>query len=155
MDIERLKVDREYWDEVAPEWARYYLRSGAFLSDDMGISHAIPRPEPRQVEWGGEGWPPVDCKLEYNTAFGNWVPAKCIAIGHDRHEKHAVIQTTNRLYLEDKADKMRPIRTKEQREREELKEIISGERDNCFPHQPSSKRLADAIIASGWRKAND
>ena len=81
IDIERLKHDREYWDEVAPEGATHYAeRDGMlvagwykpknnseyyfmrcmhdrwFLGSEFDNRHTIPRPA---KQWSGDGLPPV------------------------------------------------------------------------------------------------
>lgn len=95
IDIKRLAVDREYWDECgAPEDAEFYAPAESNLvpafyriDKESGVkychlgrgdrwdesaagrdlSRAIPRPpkKAQEAEWNGEGLPPVGCECEY------------------------------------------------------------------------------------------
>lgn len=168
IDIERLKTDTAYWDECgAPEDATHY-ESGeqdpecwAKIVGDR-IMHWSPVeewhvwnpkgmdgkfiPRPAAPEWYGKGLPPAGCDCEYDPSVNSWTPAKCIAIGHDRHEPHAVIQTTNRLHLVDDVARLRPLRTKEQRERDELVRAATKviESDSVLTERDAAEALYDA-----------
>lgn len=104
--------------------------------------------KPQAPEWV-DGLPPKGADLEYDTSFGNWCPAKCIARGHDHDDAVAVIQTTNRMFIVSDTDKVRLRRTKEQRERDELAvtmwSCIGGGKARAY-------EIADEVIAAGWRK---
>jgi hypothetical protein len=93
IDIERLKHDREYWDEVAPEGAEYYSAESNswheawykkvgmnWLCFTVNIhqewiaanvmpklSNLIPRPAPA---WDGNGLPPVGVECEFRKKGG-------------------------------------------------------------------------------------
>lgn len=160
IDIERLKVDREYWDSVAPEGATAYDDQyvAPWRKSDEGcefyFSEAlknwvstirkdcarIPRPEPRQVEWDGEGLPPVGCECEVYPYF-----EKCRicceydggVIVHNLHDDG---------FFHAKNDGKYRFRTKEQRERDELAGLIH--RSHIHPVTPChAGKIADAILA--------
>lgn len=162
--------DSAWWDRVAPEGAEFFTRAlgghvAAFWKKDVqwmmategtdwdfkfGISipdeqRLIPRPtKPAAPEWDGEGKRPP-------------VGMRCAALSGKRWRNGRVIwhregNDIDAVLLDDDgfstfwADKFRPIRTPEQRDRDDLAGMIEA------LNQASSGNLADAIIAAGWRK---
>src|SRR5690554_4229931 len=101
IDLNRLAVDREYWDECgAPDGATHYgphaqrfikeckscymaflpeYRSGEWVAIESPMSHQyIPRPT--NQEWDGEGLPPVGVECEVRAQDGEpWYVVEIIA----------------------------------------------------------------------------
>jgi len=85
--------------------------------NEWGTSRYTPRPvEPTAIEWDGTGFPPVGMTCEVSDVDLGWIRATVIA--HDEDEGVAVCKTD---YGYDGYEKLRPIRTQAQIEREELK----------------------------------
>jgi hypothetical protein len=178
IDVERLKVDAKYWDEVAPDiWATDFCIDDKFFFSPIGYwslatrqwrsfnnpatyelvksqsFRTIPRPAKQSQEWEN-GLPPVGCECQAR-AFedGKWEAVKVLAYPKDECQTYIVVQSLDgqdwwwRVIGE--GFEARPLRTKEQREREELQEIIGralmGEvQDSALP------AAADAVLA--WLK---
>ena len=177
IDIERLKVDPAYWDEVGaprdathfetgegePEcWAkivgeRFYHWSPIqewHVWNPKNTEPFIPRPtKPEPQEWDGEGEIPIPCRCEvrHPTDTDKWFECDVVA------RRFGYIwwrPDTNDIGREVHTSMFRPRRTKEQREREELTNLIRNTPTDItfgqFDHAPGT--LADAIIAPGWKK---
>lgn len=100
IDIQRLKVDADYWDECgAPEDATHYSvcedlvspwhkvigsTVSYFVEDSkkwlsycgpsapqLAMKNAISRPTKKSQEWDGERRPPVGCECEYRAKGGS------------------------------------------------------------------------------------
>jgi len=138
IDLERLKTDRYYWDEVAPEGAEYYGQkepgwlecwyrmSGSdweyLLADGRnsewkkasvtrGKENLISRPAPA---WNGEGLPPVGVECEAWYAKGDWVVGKVIA--HDEIDGTPVaVFKDGERYTAFTACCLRPLKTEKER----------------------------------------
>ena len=140
--IERLKVDRKYWNEVAPEGAThyqpqqqmFYKRNGKdswrVYSNRWWKSPAtsdsalwVKRPE----QWI-DGLPPVGVECEYLTApregQGNFAPVWENCVVKYASENGAFLLDKNRdeIFMDstDYDIRFRPIRTPEQRERQSV-----------------------------------
>lgn len=79
-------------------------------------------------EWNGEGYPPVGCECELlrdRLSHPEWVPVKITGRG----ERVTVFRRLSRAGIEEiteaNPDEFRPLRTKEQLERDELAEVIA------------------------------
>jgi len=105
IDIERLKVDPDYWDEVAPLGStHHWWPSGEWYQDcgDYALAwifgkeewvqaivplrivrpQAIPRPtKPEPKEWDGEGLPPVGSICEAYM-MGKTIADKVLVMGY-------------------------------------------------------------------------
>ena len=114
IDVERLKTDAAYWDEVAP-YAHYAEPvgnanlAGVIFYDSTPIkSGMIKRPEPTQ--WTGEGLPPVgtDCEgyVKDHVLRWGWHPVRVIM---DHRTECAVYAPS--LGLIRWCDQFRPTRT--------------------------------------------
>ena len=167
IDIERLKVDAGYWDEVAPEGATHYdpedmgapwmmeLESNwmfywesktewvGYLQKAMLariVARLVIRPD-AQEEWTGTGRPPVGTECEAEDAEHGWILA--IVIAHDDAEGVAVCKT---FYGYDGYSNFRPIRTQAQTDRTQLLTALNqlrGETDMGI--------VADVILSIGFR----
>jgi hypothetical protein len=112
IDIERLKTDRDYWDEVAPEGAEYctvahrgqykWYKSAeplffwkecdsywheTVLTDigDLDYKDLIKRPKPTQWRGQQDGLPPVGTECEVNRLHsGGW--KRCTVKLYDDHD---------------------------------------------------------------------
>lgn len=173
--------DPKWWDENAPEWARSFglagiprnpvffnLKQYKYLEGnrrevDFGETHTYSlgdieyvasRPTKQSQEWNGEGLPPVgstqrDCELV--GIHGDVEQFEVVA-----HRNGAAIVY---VPLDDNGGDafpaipcdFRPLRTKEQRERDELAVTIWSA-IGCV--KSDSYKVADAIIAAGWHKAD-
>lgn len=136
--------DPKWWDENAPEgathvclcsggswqWMKINL-SGAFNyywherfsqwvpKESSAGSQNVERPTtPPAPEWDGEGLPPVGVECEC-MRHGLWVKCEVRAHGEDHACPVAFVQTEFECLVHDER-MFRPIRTKEQREREEI-----------------------------------
>jgi hypothetical protein len=149
IDVDRLAVDAEYWNEVAPDGATHFMYSEKFVKWVDGVEWAfhasssrkwkqsfcgwslqqyfdcgdyiMPKPtKPAAQEWDGEGLPPVGCECEVKGAVENW--CKCKIVAH--HKSRAVFFCDHWAHESDydalPASNFRPIRSQEQREREEI-----------------------------------
>jgi hypothetical protein len=147
IDLERLAVDADYWDEVAPEGATHFMYSEKFVKwvDGVELSfyvsserkwkksfcswslqqyidcgdYMIAKPTKSAAqEWDGEGLPPVGVKVNCLTSSG-WSADATIV--------HVTITGTVIAEMDDGsvyhsvcAEKFRPIRSQAERERKEL-----------------------------------
>ena len=162
VDIERLKVDADYWDEVAPmTGAKYYCpRHRYFLVSHCGCFGSIPRPT--SPEWV-DGLPPVGCECEmkhggtanyvdvliigyYDTPWGDngkAVVVKCPSLFPDESDYVSPINIDSSLHF-------RPIQTPEQRQLDELQdlcEVALAEHDKNMVHECSFDAFIDAILS--------
>jgi hypothetical protein len=145
IDLERLAVDADYWDEVAPEGATHFMYSEKFIkwvdnvewefyafSDrvwkeafcDWSLQDYINRGDgcvtakPAAQEGGGEGLPPVGTECEVrHCGLQTWVKAR--VVGHDYDIAVCHVPDAHG-YLGYGADYIRPIRSQAERERKEL-----------------------------------
>ena len=162
IDIERLKVDREYWSIASVLGSTYYDKETGLFCDEMGYytkhgfklwsginpktykpGRFIPRPaKAPEVEWDGSGLPPAGCECEVRGDSDNWY--KCKIIGH--HGSRAVFfcdhWTPDSDYNASPASEFRPIRTKEQRQRDDLIAIIP------HPGFSTKEEIAEAILSN-------
>lgn len=176
IDVQRLAVDREYWDSVASEQAEFALaRDKKVIAWSVGYPHCwsrevIPRPpkKAQEVEWDGEGLPPAGCECEmthggmtgyskvlvigyYSTtwaAAGRAVAVKCPDLFGAKGDHVSAVNIDETLIF-------RPIKTKQQRLRDELAlclqnsiEAITG---NKFCDE-DAELLADNLMLKGWTK---
>jgi hypothetical protein len=146
IDLERLAVDLDYWDEVAPEGATHFMYSEKFVkwvdvvewefyafSDrvwkeafcDWSLQDYINRGDgcvtakPAAQEWDGKGLPPVGCECEVIFLCETWERAKIVAHVRTVHGTKAVWQLI--VFDEwgaDTDESFRPIRSQAERERE-------------------------------------
>lgn len=177
--------DPKWWDENAPEGATHYRAPGGmyyggfykrepdgewyFFVDaqweflekpEKSAAHPLtPRPtKPQPQEWDGEGLPPVGCECELlrgRLTEPKWVPIKVTGRG----ERVTVFRRLSAAGFEEiteaDPDEFRPLRTKEQRERDDLKEIIrAAYLEGASTHIGGIEAATDAIIAAGWRKGD-
>ena len=172
IDINKLANDRAYWDEVAPEGAELYApEKGVYISafykvvngvlySHLGggdrwdrsrakrnLSDAIPRPEPA-TEWDGEGLPPVGAKVEYYSECAQkWLGPLTVFHVSKKNVVFAEYDDCGEFETSKDAGLFRPIRTKAERDRDELCELASKYSD--LGHV-----IADDILAAGWQKPN-
>src|SRR5690554_4288107 len=95
IDIERLKTDRAYWDEVAPEGAEYWCPHFAHNKKTLGFTDGNPcdncMPRPTRMDttqWRGlqDGLPPVGALAKCDR-YGD--PVKVLFVG----KKMAVVES--------------------------------------------------------------
>lgn len=150
IDLKRLATDAAYWDEVAPEGASHWctLHKKWIYNPDWRDDCCIPRPtKPAAPEWDGKGYPPVGCICEclFNDEW-----SKVAVLAHHGDESWVKRPRKTHIVSKGMGNEFRPIRTKEQRLRDELASIcrsMIGETD--------MRKVADAIIAAGYRKPED
>lgn len=126
IDINRLKLDANYWDAVAPkDCVSAYVRSGKVImwgySDDTGswTGDIILRPSNRNQDWQGVGFPPVGCTCEF-YALGDWRKAEIIAYVKSNGLVEVIAQMENEWCFSENPDHFRAIRTQEERLRGDL-----------------------------------
>jgi len=133
IDVERMKVDPDYWQEVTES------------------SWGIKKPELEFVEWNGAGLPPVgtECELDW-TESGRYAPAVVNFVGSNI----MVVECEGEervVYVEDANEQLRPIRTQAQTEREELisaaTEILN--QDHVLTERDAAEALYDAGMLRG------
>lgn len=114
MKVNLIGSVNHYWHNRFSEWR---------LRSPRTAEVAIPRPEePAAPEWNGEGLPPVGCEFEFSYNGCSW--EERVMLFNDgitclmAHRKYPA----NRWhYKSDDPDvQCRPLRTKEQRDREEV-----------------------------------
>lgn len=163
INVARLKHDSEYWNEVAPTWATHYvmdttscwekwedgkvydMRDGELRVyvdiEDVSVRDRIPRPK---AGWNGEGFPPVGAKVEvWVSKVGYWAQVMVLAVDVD-----TVVWrngSDRESYIGTHIGEVRPIRTPEQRQREELIKVISASDEMAFSLRPDD--IADAILS--------
>lgn len=103
---------------------------------------------PTTPAWNGEGLPPVGCECEVKWDDGreSWHHGTVLC-PHSR-DKGVMAAVLHHEPHEDRlvwADKFRPLRTPEQRLREELEDLMKG--NDFFVPSWIRGRLADAILA--------
>jgi hypothetical protein len=150
IDLERLAVDADYWNEVAPEGATHFMHSekfvkwvdgvewGFYVSSDKAWKKAmcswslqrytdngnevITKPtNPAAQEYDGTGLPPVGTECEVIFLCETWERAKIVAHVRTVHGTKAVWQLI--CFDEwgaDTDESFRPIRSQAERERKEL-----------------------------------
>lgn len=181
IDVERLKWDADYWDEVAPEEATTYDPTKVFgyPSFMKNTDHEwkyfsrvhqewIPHtggerdqfiPRPTKQEWEG-GLPTVDCKCQFihpGIKSHGWQTGVIKAYFDDR----VVIQSNPLIWepngiaviLIDSELKFRPLKSKQERQREELAELVrAAYLEGASDHAGGLSAVVDALIADGWKK---
>jgi hypothetical protein len=148
IDLERLAVDADYWDEVAPEGATHFMYSEKFVKWVGGVElsfyvsserkwkksfcswslqqyidcgdYMIAKPtKPAAQEWDGEGLPPVgwhgECTWGNKENSHECVILPGLKIAINFYTSWSVDQISQLEEVE-----FRPIRSQEQREREEI-----------------------------------
>lgn len=167
IDIERLKVDAAYWDSVAPEGATHFSahesdedwwkQDGQCMYDWKGgiwrerllwPKSLIPRPKPQSSEWDGKSAPaPGD---QAKTSGG-----RCSVLAWDARRNKVAVQWHDGELGVVSAEALKPLRTKEQREREELREDLEGILPFCEYDQAQIKELSEILYAQGYRKPEE
>jgi hypothetical protein len=145
IDLERLALDADYWDEVAPEGATHFMYSekfvkwvdgvewGFYVSSDKAWKKAmcswslqrytdngnevVAKPsKPAAQEYDGTGLPPVGAECEVrHCGLQTWVKAR--VVGHDYDIAVCHVPDAHG-YLGYGGDYIRPIRSQAERERE-------------------------------------
>ena len=172
IDMKRLETSREYWDEIAPEGAEVYRGCGLFSKWVDGIEQVcdtaegwfestspwskdmydqdegvVFRPDPT-AEWNGEDLPPVGCKVEVDVGF--WTPVTVLAVDID-----TVVwrNGTDRIsYMGTHIDNVRKVRTKAERQRDELINVMGKAEIRGCMTRTDFENIADVILASGYTK---
>jgi hypothetical protein len=146
IDLERLALDADYWDEVAPEGATHFMHTEKFVKWVFGVEWVFYASsgrewkkthcnwmlkqylndgtfvlaKPAALEWDGTGLPPVGCECEVKGAVENW--CECEIVAH--HKGRAVFFCNHWVHESDydalPATQFRPIRSQAERERKEL-----------------------------------
>jgi hypothetical protein len=177
IDLKRLAVDADYWDEVAPEGATHFMYSEKFVkwvdgvewefyafSDrvwkeafcDWSLQDYINRGDgcvtakPAAQEWDGEGLPPVGIICDVWHLKKTWRRAGIVAYVMSVEGEKAVWQLVD--YSEwggDLACNFRPIRSQAERDRKVLAEVLG----NCVKMRATFGEMADIIIDAGWCKS--
>lgn len=174
--------DPAWWDENAPEGATHYFFKGGdrtagfyksvgssalFWGFDGWSDHCsnpfltdrscIPRPAKlAEPEWNGEGYPPVGCECEFRTNDSDWLTVSVRYIS-----KFGTVvdvgQGIDAILPEDRGLHFRPLRTKEQRDRDELIEAIKSDLDvlKISNAEHTASCLAIGMINRGWRKGGE
>lgn len=138
IDIERLKHDREYWDEVAPEGATHYGPESAThcaawfkglddctqhcmalipgFNNDLwhncltGRDDRFPRPSPA---WNGDGLPPVGCSCLMDNARRGWAQVEIVS------EKNGYLlgwcEAETQVYFSNDPQDFRPLKSEKDR----------------------------------------
>lgn len=168
--------DPKWWDENAPfgathinvfdagsKWWRkrdgcVYEFKSAEWSERLIWPESL-SPRPTNPVWSGDGLPPVGCECEYRARGGSlnngpyieWRRCKILAVT----KLYAIMRLIEPGVSSDhecsvslsRAD-FRPLRTPEQRQRDELIQTILAVGNQ------SEGVLADTLIAAGWRKGS-
>lgn len=173
IDTKRLATDAAYWGECgAPEDATHYdVADGepnAWMKKDGDYWHAwvssgnwnryaadihevqsdfIPRPQTQEAEWK-DGLPKTNTDCEMSDDNGVFCEVRIVS----RVDGYAIGWCADReqVYFSKDPGDFRPIRTPEQRQRDELIKIIKEADEMAYSFRPDD--LADAIIAEGWIK---
>lgn len=158
IDIERLKVDESLWPEGATHysfWVEEFfkLENGEFWVDNNGIEWVqafIPRPT--SPEWVN-GLPPVGCECEINP-HGEWFKATVHGYGKNKFlaeispfQKDSdgdVINGEHAYWTE--STKFRPIRTPEEKQREELAGLVYSALDKNI-YMEDCEAVIEAILS--------
>jgi hypothetical protein len=144
IDLERLAVDADYWDEVAPEGATHFMHTEKFVKWVFGVEWVFYASsgrewkkthcnwmlkqylndgtfvlaKPAAQEYDGTGLPPVGCECEVKGAVENW--CKCEIVAH--HKGRAVFFCDHWAHESDydalPATQFRPIRSQAERVRD-------------------------------------
>jgi hypothetical protein len=147
IDLERLALDADYWDEVAPEGATHFMYSEKFVKWIDGVEWAfytssdkawkqatltwplqkytdngnevVAKPsKPAAQEWDGKGLPPVGTRVICLTCSG-WSADATIV--HVTITGIAIAEMDDgSVYHSVCAEKFRPIRSQAERELEEF-----------------------------------
>jgi hypothetical protein len=149
IDLERLAVDADYWNEVAPEGATHFMHTEKFVKWVFGVEWVFYASsgrewkkthcnwmlkqylndgtfvlaKPAAQEWDGKGLPPVGTECEViesdGLMYGQGESGKVIA----HVETTAVIRMSYGLGCFE-ARHLRPIRSQAERERKELASFL-------------------------------
>ena len=147
VDIERLKVDADYWDEVAPmTGAKYYCpRHRYFLVIHCGCFGSIPRPT--KPEWV-DGLPPVgeECGM---TLSGRMYTRVQITYMGDGVFCYRNLENSMEYTGALRDAHFAPIRTEAEKQREELANDISiaAVKADTVLDLHESDTIADAILS--------
>jgi hypothetical protein len=148
IDLERLAVDADYWDEVAPEGATHFMYSEKFVKwvDGVELSfyvsserkwkksfcswslqqyidcgdYMIAKPtKPAAQEWDGEGLPPVGWHGQCTWGLKvQW--NECVILPGGEIAKHELSGWRVSYIADYREIQFRPIRSQADRERKEL-----------------------------------
>lgn len=167
MDIERLKADPAYWDEVAPEGATHYTPRGpdvcwfrhdgegwrTWIDGRWGVAYGsegffeslIPRP----TQWRGpeDGLPPVGTVCEsanHRAGGGAWV--KCTVVAHLQEgvDTDVVFQTGVGWDWHSEPTNFRPLKSDKERAVEAALAQDCGPNDWMLSRLEFCTRLYDA-----------
>jgi hypothetical protein len=166
IDIERLKTDRDYWDEVAPKGATYYngKYSSPWLKDeppmyylyDIGewaeyylqsygkthIQGAIPRPtgskQPSQKMWDGKSDPSYGDKAM--TSGG-----EVVILGFDSNGGLVSVQYSDQSLSVISLSSLKPVLTREEKLRNDLIDLVNNI-PNKVIFDEGAAAIADAIM---------
>lgn len=101
-------------------------------------------------EWSGDGLPPVGAEFEHSfhaNGFSTWHWKKCTAVG--KHGVLCVDDKNTELYLNDTNNRFRPLRTEEERVREDaetaMRTCLAGTGAGITPL--AAKGIYEAIAA--------
>lgn len=182
IDLKRLAEDREYWDQLgAPEDATHYTpetrnnracwwinfsdqRDKALClladsnhdswsmedadEDERGV--VIPRPQASEAEWV-DGLPPIGAVCEGMINYGSSTKWRtCEVLKHRKGQAAVLVDDPGFLAW---CEQFRPIRTKEQRLRDELSETVrKAYLDGALNHAGGLAAIVDKLISEGWTK---
>lgn len=163
--------DPAWWDENAGT-ASHYCPTNKQFYDSRLHPCCFTRPtKPAAPEWGGEGLPPVGSKVVLRGKEKAASGRSGFSPGHDNAgeevkiychftddtgvELAAYVGTNKRIGGVACARAFKPIRTKEQREREELVEVLTNFFFDDVSETLKPEDIADAIIAAGWPKGGE
>ena len=167
IDIKRLEVDAEYWNQVAPATATHMIDGTRFVKWENGNEwQVLVEGDPfwressnswslkeylssggweivaRPVSaWSGAGIPTVGtvCELDW-TESGRYAPAVVRFVGSNI----MVVECEGEervVYVEDASQQLRPIRTQAQRERDDLLTSIIEDYRTSFNSPVSTVEL--------------
>ncbi|WP_339806371.1 hypothetical protein [uncultured Marinobacter sp.] len=147
IDIERLKVDREYWEEVCThaDYDTYCTLAKGFGPGDR-CNHCIPRPKAPEAEWV-DGLPGVGVECELLRGK-EWVPVEITGKGKRVTVFRRLCNAGLEEMTEADASEFRPLRTPEQRQRDELNKLVrKAYLDGACDHVGGLSAVTDAILS--------
>lgn len=153
IDIDRLAVDREYWDEVSAKQSEFALIrdkkviAWSFDEPDFWGREVIPRPTKQEWDGGLPGSGTIcEYQLKHDEPNDEW--SKCVIefVG-DHHVVAKCWPDETMPELEQcfkkREVKFRPIKSKKERQREELSALC----DDYIKRDDYGYNLADAILS--------
>lgn len=159
IDIELLKTDPDYWDEVGGKGADAYcakINRQHFHNDKDFCSDCIPRPTKKQ--WDGTGLPPVGVKCEgkHSMTTNGWFECVVNAYKDDKVWFTEYLDSSVREFVYPvSVIEFRPIKSPRERAIEAGLSKLDLRACKILRFENAVERVVGQLVDAGWKPPED